>query len=113
MFNGVLRNLVTNTADDVAASAARKAMGKSVLSTIIPEERILQRAPEGFKIPAAAAQYLDNPQLPAPKVEAPQPARKVFTSEQGHPISDMPTEVIKTDGGYVRILPTAHTLLKT
>ena len=70
MFNGVLRNLVTNTADDVAASAARKAMGKSVLSTIIPEERILQRAPEGFKIPAAAAQYLDNPQLPAPQVKA-------------------------------------------
>lgn len=70
MFNGVLRNLVTNTADDVAASAARKAMGKSVLSNIIPEERILQRAPEGLKIPAAAAQYLDNPQLPAPQAKA-------------------------------------------
>lgn len=79
MFNGVLRNLVTNTADDVAASAARKAMGKSVLSTIIPEERILQRAPEGLKIPAAAAQYLDNPQLPAPQV--PEAAKKYLNPQ--------------------------------
>lgn len=79
MFNGVLRNLVTNTADDVAASAARKAMGKSVLSNIIPEERILQRAPEGLKIPAAAAQYLDNPQLPTPQV--PEAAKKYLNPQ--------------------------------
>ena len=34
-----------------------------------------------------------------------QPVSRVFVSEQGQPISDMPTEVIKTDGGYIRILP--------
>ncbi len=85
MFNGVLRNLVTNTADDVAANAARKMIGKSVLSTIIPEERILQRAPEGLKIPAAAAQYLDNVPQPAPQIP---PAAKKYLDPKPAAMTD-------------------------
>ena len=70
MLEGVLGSLLKSTGDDVAANAARKMIGKSVLSTIIPEERISQRAPESLKIQAAAAQYLDNPQLPAPQAKS-------------------------------------------
>lgn len=85
MFNGVLRNLVTNTADDVAANVARKTMGKSVLSSMIPEERILHRAPQATSVPAAAAQYLDNVPQPAPQIP---PAAKKYLDPKPAAMTD-------------------------